>query len=239
MKNYTRNPEAIKRVLKQTEGRQLVCTVDCKIQVPVRFNNVGLAQVGADVYIYGIFAIILSDGNYSVCNVNSMFKISPDKILTTKLDDVEYYEFHFKAGEVVVVSTDLVKRDILIYNVFNEIFFNGNIPWYMEYEDLGKIFDTSKSFADSNVNQNLEVIELIAMLVTRSSKDRTKPYRTTVNSRDDLVKNKPVFIPLKSVFYAVTNTFNKLAGSYFHDGVVSALVNPSTQSTRIENVLKA
>lgn len=239
MKNYKRNPSAVKDVLKETEDRRLLCTSDCKIQIPVRFNNVGLAQVGADVYIYGIFALILPDGNYSVCNVNSLFKIVPDKILTVKLDGVDYYEFHFKAGDVVVASTDLVKRDTLIYNVFNEMLFNGNIPWYMEYEDLGKLFDTSMTFAASNVNQNLEVIELFAMLITRSSKDRTKPYRQTVNSRDDLVTNKPAFIPLKSVFYAVTNTFNKLAGSYFHDGVVSALVNPSTQSTRIENILKA
>ncbi len=239
MTKYVRNAAAVKAALKETEGRQLVTTKNCKIQVPVRFNDVNLAQVGADTYVYGIFALILEDGSYSVCNVNSMFKIVPSRILTVKVDDVDYYEFHFNAGEVVVASTDLVKRDVRIYNVLNEIFFNGNIPWYIGYEDLGKIFDTSKSYANSNVNQNLEVIELLASLVTRNPKDRTQCYRMSIRDREDLKTVAPAFIPLKSVFYAVTNTFNKLAGSYFNDGVVSALVNPSTQSTRIENLLKA
>lgn len=239
MSNYVRNAQAVKSVLRETESRQLICLKKCKIQIPMRFNNVGLAQVGADTYIYGIFVLILEDGNYAVCNVNSMFKIVPDKILTTKIEGSEYYEFHFNAGDVVSTNTDLVKRDTLIYNVFNEIFFNGNIPWYVEYEDLCKIFDTSKSFADSNVNQNLEVIELIASLISRDQRDRTKYHRRAIKTEEDAKSIKPAFIPLKSVFYAVTNTFSKLAGSYFNDGVVSALVNPSTQSTRIENILKA
>lgn len=217
----------------------MVALKNCKIQIPARFNDRGLAQVGTDTYIYGIFALILEDGSYTVCNVNSMFKISPSRILTVNIRDVAYFEFHFDAGDVVFVSTDLVKRDVLIYNVFDEIFFKGNVPWYLEYEDLGKIFDTSKSYAASNVGQNYETIELIASLVTRAADDRTKYYRTILESRGDLKAKPPAYIPLKSVFYAVTNTFNKLAGSYFSDGVVSALVNPSTTTSRIETLLRA
>jgi hypothetical protein len=58
-----------------------------------------------------------------------------------------------------------------------------------------------------------------------------------VQSIDDIVKKPPVYIPLRSVTYTATNTTNKLAGSYFQEGLVSALVSPSERKERIESIL--
>ena len=63
-------------------------------------------------------------------------------------------------------------------------------------------------------------------------------YRSVINNRSDLKKNPPVFIPLRSVVYGATNTTNKLAGSYFNEGVISALVSPSTRIEPIEELLR-
>jgi len=113
------------------------------------------------------------------------------------------------------------------------------VPWYLDYNDLGHIFDTASSHAGANVGTNPEVTELIVSIIARNSKDRTQYYRSCINSLEELKTNPPVFISMKSVPYAATNTTNKLAGSYFGEGVVSALVSPSEKRERIENLLLA
>lgn len=238
MSRLVRNAEKVHSFLKELPDGQLLTSQPCRIQVPARFNDRGLAQVGIDNYVFGIFALIYDDGSYAVCNIDAMVKILPYKVLTVNIKDVPYHEFHFEANSVVIANLNLVKRDTLIYNLLEEFFFNGNIPWYLEYEDVGKIFDTSSVHAGINVNNNFEVLELLASMIARTPTDRTKYYRTFVEDVNDMVKTPPVFVPMKSVFYSATNTLNKLAGAYFNDGVVSALVQPTHEVERIEQLLR-
>lgn len=235
----TRNPEKVKACLKELPSGQLLVTESCKIQVPKRFEDRDLASIGNDTYIYGIYALILEDGSYTVSNIMAMVKINPFKILEVKIDEVSYYEFYFEANSIMVETTHLVRRNLLMFNVIDEFLFQGNVPWYIEYEDLGKILDTSEFHADSKVGQNFEVTELIASFLARVKENRVQYYRTSIEDYSDLKTNKPVFVALKSVFYSATNTLNKLAGSYFNDGVVSALVTPTQNVERIESLLRA
>ena len=156
-----------------------------------------------------------------------------------KINEVSYYEFYFEANSILIETTHLVRRNLLMFNVLDEFMFQGNVPWYIEYEDLGKLLDTSEYHADSRVGQNYEVTELIASFLARKKDDRTKYYRTVIENFADLKKTPPVFVALKSVFYSATNTLNKLAGSYFNDGVVSALVTPTQNVERIESLLRS
>lgn len=217
----------------------MVTSEHVRIQVPERFVNAGLAQVGIDNYVYGIYALLLDDDTYAVSVTNTMLKINPTKTLRIKVNEVPYYEFHFDAGTAVIPDVNSVKRDTMVYNVINELMFMGHMPWYMEYDDVGKIFDTSSKFAGSSVNNSLECVELLAAIVARDREDPTKPYRLVVTDEEYKKRHKPRFIPMKSVFYAATSTSNKLAGSYFNDGIVSALVTPTTEVSRIEQLLRA
>lgn len=235
----TRDAAKVKACLKELPSGQLLCTQACKIQIPKRFEDRNLAVIGNDTYVYGIYALILEDGTYTVSNIMAMIKINPFKTLEIKVDEVGYYEFYFEANSIIIDTIHLVRRNLLMFNVIDEFMFQGNVPWYIEYEDLGKILDTSEYHADSRVGQNLEVTELIASFLARNRNDRTKYYRTSIESFSDLKKNPPAFVALKSVFYSATNTLNKIAGSYFNDGVVSALVSPTTNTERIEQLLRA
>ena len=238
MSRYLRNSVAVKNQLVETDNQILTKGI-CKIQIPTRFADVGLAQVGVSTFIYGLFPIILETGEYTICNVNALMEISPFKTTIVNISEVSYYEFTFEEGSVVIKSTDLVRRDTLMYNVIDEIIFKGKVPWYVEYEDLGKLFDTAKKFGNSNVGQNLEVIEFIASMVTRPKQDRVKYLRSTISSYEDTVLDKIDFVPLKSVFYSVNSTLNKLSGSYFSDGVISALVNKTSNVDKIESIIRA
>lgn len=239
MGRMVRDAEKVLSVLKELPNDQLFTTQACRIQIPTRFHDRGLAHIDIDNYIFGIFPIILDDGTYAVCNIDAMVKILPYKVLTVNIKDVPYYEFHFEANSVVIANLNLVRRDTLVYNLLEEFVFNGNIPWYLDYEDVGKIFDTSSDYAGININNNYEVLELLASMISRDKKDRTKYYRTTLDTYDDMTKSPPVFVPMKSVFYSATNTMSKLAGNYYNDGVVSALVQPTHEVERLESLIRS
>lgn len=241
MPQYKRNAEAVLAQVVTSQNGQVTCKVPCKIHVPVRFTEgaVGLGQVGIDTYTYGLFAIILESGEYAVCNIVALMNINPYKQTTVTIDEVDYHEFHFEKNQVMIKNSVLVKRDELIYNVLDEVVFKGKVPWYVDYIDLGKIFDTAQKFAGSNAGETPEVIEFIASMVGRSSSDRTKFIREVATDYKGYKGDNVSFVPLKSVFYAVNNTVNKLAGSYFSEGVVSALVVPSEQASRVETLLRA
>lgn len=236
MAHYTRNFDLILPKLKQVND-QIITLEDCRIQLPERFSTRGLASVSSDVFIFGIYALIMGDF-YCTCNVNAMMRITPSKILTTKVNNDNYLEFHFDKGSVVIANINLVKRDIILFNVVDEIFIKGNVPWYLDYSDLGKLFDSAKEHANSEVGSIPEAIELVASLLARTPEDRSKYYRTSLVTEKDTLTKPPEYIPLNSVFYASTNTMNKLAGNYFTQGVISSLATKTETLERFEALLR-
>lgn len=237
-KSLKRDPKKIHEALKELDDGRLVALKDLKIYIPTRFAERELAYVGVETVIVGIYAIVVEDAYYGVSTVNAMLRIEPTSTLKVKHEDEEYYEFFFPKGSTVLASVHLVRMDTLTYRIYDEIISKGRVPWYLSYADMGRLFDTAKYHANANIGQNNEVTELIVSMISRDPKDRTKYYRQTVKSMDDVIKNPPAFIPLRSVQYAATNTTNKLAGSYFSDGLVSALVSPADRVERIEDILR-
>lgn len=239
MKNLKRNPQAVLAQLVEDDSGQIFTKSDCIIQIPVRFSEKGLGQVGVRNFTYGLFPIILPSGDYSVCNVAALIEIDPYKTLPIKIKDVEYHEFHFKADSVLIKTSDVVKRDTLMFAIMDELIFKGKIPWYVGYEDLGKIFDTAKDYGNSHVGQTYEVVEFIAAMVSRPKDERDKYLRAVINNYSDTSLDKIDYVPLQSIFYSVHSTLNKLAGSYFNDGITSALTTPTEEISKIESILRS
>lgn len=237
-RNLVRDPARVHACLKELPDGRLVTTKGVKIYVPTRFAERGLAQIGIETHIVGIYAITVEDKYYGVSLVNAMQRIQPTSTVKVVLDDDEYYEFSFAPGATVVSSVQLVRTDTLVYKIYDEIIAKGRVPWYLGYPELAKLFDTAQYHAGANIGQNHEVTELIVSMIARDPKNRARYYRQVVQSPADVVKTPPVFIPLRSVTYAATNTTNKLAGSYFKEGLVSALVTPAERVERIEELLR-
>lgn len=233
-----RDPKAVLSSLKKLPDGRVITTKPCKIYIPQRYAEYGLAKIGTDKHILGIFALVMEDMYYSVSIVNAMVPIDPVQMNRIKIDGAEYLEFVFNKGSTVMKTTSLVKNDTLTYLIFDEFFQKGKIPAFIGYEELGKIFDTAKKHADANVGTQRELMQLIASLVARDGSDRTKYYRTVVKTREEIKNIPPTFIPLMSVRYGATNTMNKLGGSYFSVGVNSALLSPSDRPERIETLLR-
>lgn len=237
-RTWTRDPARVHACLKELPDGRLVAVKNVKIYVPSRFAERGLASIGIETHIVGIYAMVTDDLYYSVSLVNAMHRIEPTSTVKVVFGDDEYYEFSFVPGATVVSSVQLVKTDTLVYNIYDEIFSKGRVPVYLGYPELGKLFDSAKYHAGANIGQNHQVDELIVSLIARDPDNRARYYRQAIKSIDDLKKKPPVFVPLRSVTYGATNTTNKLAGSYFKEGLVSALVSPAVRVERIEELLR-
>ncbi len=233
-----RNAKAVNSTLKEVSN-VLYATKPTKLYSPVRFSERQLSFIGGDIYVVGIFAIVVNDIDYIVSTINAMVPITPTSYQVVDIDGEDYYEFYFEPGSVIIPNMNLVKKDSLTYHIYDEIISKGKIPWYLGYLELAGIFDSAVKHAGANIGTNREVTELIVSLIARDAKDRTKYYRQTIKSLEDIKKKPPVFIPMRSVIYAATNTLNKLAGSYMESGIVSALVDPSERQERIESLLVA
>lgn len=233
-----RNPDLVRSYFKLLPDRSLITTKGCKITIPVHYAERGLAEIGIKTYSIGIFAFIVEDKYYSVWEINAMTQLMPTSTVKTTINNDEYYEFYFEPGSVVLKSIDLVKTDTLTFKVFDEMFSKGRIPWFMDHDDMGKIFDTAEKHAGARVGRNREITELMVSLIARDPEDRHQYYRSVLGSLLELRKKKPAYIALRDVSYSATNTTNKLGGSYFEQGVVSALNTPSESVEAVEDLLR-
>jgi hypothetical protein len=233
-----RDAKRVNAALEELADLRLVCNRKVKIYIPASYVNKDLAYVGVDTYILGIYAITVDDKYYGVSLVNAMLNIDPTETNRIKINGDDYIEFVFMAGSTVVKNLMLVKTDMLAYKIYDEIFSSGNVPWFIGYEELGRIFDTALLHAGANIGGNQEVTQLIASIVARDPLDRTKYYRTKIKDLKELETDPPVYVPLRSVTYSATNTTNKLGGSYMNEGIISALVTQSVRRERIEQLLR-
>lgn len=237
-RKYVRDAAKVLGNMRELENGSWVTVKGCKIVIPARFAERGLAYVGIETSIVGHFAIILDDQFYGVSNANAMMRITPSSTGKVTYDEDEYYEFTFDPGATVCPSLNLVKVDTLVYSIYDEIISKGRVPWYLNYADLGQLFNTAREHAGANIGQQQEVTELIVSLIARNPQDRTQYYRQTIKTPEDLASKEIAYIPLNSVMFAATTTLGKLSGSHARDGLISALSSPTERLERIEELLR-
>ncbi len=217
------------------ETPQLVCLEQMRIILPARFAERNLASLGADTYIAGMYAMVVGN-HYAVMQVNAMTRIEPAETNSIMIDGDEYLEFIFDPGNVVISNLLLAKEDTLTYRIYDEILAKARVPWYIEYLDLAKIFDTAVKHAGARIGMNKELTELLVSLIARDPADRTRYFRQILTDAAKL-RSKPYYASLKDNTLMATNTVAKLGGGYFRQGTISALVSPAERVERIEEFL--
>ena len=240
-KPLVRDAAKVRANLQKLSNSTIVTSKPCKVILPCRFESSGLAEIGVETIVLGLFAIEYEDEGsryYGVINVNAMVKLGPARIDKVKIGGNDYYQFTYDAGSVVIANYNLFLQDVLVYEIYNELISAGKVPDYVDYEDLGSIFDSAVDYAGANVGRNEEITETLAAIISRIKSDRNKQFRTLAGDEQVMKTQKPAYIPLRSVIYSATNTLNKLAGSYMQVGVVSALVTPSEKVEKLDEILR-
>lgn len=203
---------------------KMIALRDLTIHIPFRFIPAKLADIGDRIMVAGVYAIISGD-RYTVANFPAMQEITPSSITTVTIGDDDYYVFGFSKGEVISPRMDVVVDDNISYYVFDEFLGKAKLPWYFTYEDLGKCLAKAKQFGDINLASNNIPFEIIAATISRDRKNVKRYYREIADSMLTQVTNPPRIVPFRAIIENTTNTMGKLFGSYFDEGLVSALTH--------------
>lgn len=229
-----RDPEQVHKILAENPDGSLMTTAGCFIVIPERYIDRELAHVADEFQSLGIFAIVTNDGAYAISTAMAMFRLNP--IATTKITFKEepYLVLEFAAGSTVMHSTDVVKDEVLIYDVYNDFIDSGHTPWFLGYNDSLTMFDNSAHFTGRSLGSNHAVLPLIVSTTARSNKDRRLHYRLA-----DPLQPKDLFrIPFNSIIYGPKTTTARLMGAYFDTGLVSALTTSNEVEERVETLLR-
>lgn len=229
--------------LQVMEDKSLVAKSDIKIYFPSSWDEKGLAIIGSDKLVLFIVLIVVDDKYAAVVIVNAMIKLLPLEInyvdITSNKISEEHYEFVFPKGNTITPSLNLIRKDTLVYQIYNTFMSKGKMPLYIHYEMAGHLFDSAVKHANANIGKNIEITELILSLQARSNVDRTIYYRQVIQDKNEIKSRNYIWTALNNVRDSATNTTTRLGGSYYSEGVISALVNPSTRPERIESLLTA
>ncbi len=236
--DMTRDASVIHAGLVEKPGGMLIAKVPLRIYTPKRFEAKKLAIIASEVRVIGIFAIVI-DQTYAVSKALAMMQLTPSSTSVVKIDDDEYYEFSFDAGAVVCPNINLVQTDQLAFKVYDEIIAGGHIPGFIAGDDLAKLFDTAKYHCNVTLSPTNAPLEMIAAAISRDPSDLRRYYRHAIETIDDQKTKPPHFIAFRNVIRGATNTTARLMGSYFDDGIMSALVNPSEKAEGIETLLRS
>lgn len=237
-KQLTRDASKVHADLVLTPNGQYITKSGCVVIIPKRYVEKQLANFMGNAFTLGIFAIVVGERYYGVSIVDSMVRLSPTSVGERTYGDTKYLEFTFEPGAVVIPNVSMVCDNKLPYQIYNEFTAKGRIPWFMNYVDIGRIFDTSKDYANLDLHTNHAIFEMLAAVMARDPIQRNRYLRQVVKSRAELEKAEPAFVAFRNIQAQATNTTTKLMGSYFRDALASALVNPAVRLEGFEKLLR-
>ena len=235
--NFTRKPEVIKKDWVAYKDDTIMTQKGCEIHIPSHYDEIGFLNLEEDITIIGYFAIII-DTYYGVSKAPALLNIEPDDFNEYTLEDKKYTRLIFDPGSVVISNKNVIKDQNLLFPIYDEFYAKGRIPWYFTYHDLALLFELSPHYTGVRLGVNNAVHELIVSVMGRQPNDLNAYYRQFVKLQNHYFTHPPEFIKLNSVSYGPTNTTAKIIGSYWEEGLMSALTNPSKSIEPIEELLR-
>lgn len=224
-----RNKKTIEQHVKLVDNKYVTDTLTV-IEFPKRYLDKEIATIADKTYVYGIFAIIIGEV-YSVSLIPSSIETNPLYIKENIRDNVEYIQFYYGKDMPIIENKNVIRNKVNTYNILEEFYLRGNIPWYIDYEDLNTIFNNMRYYADSAIGDTKLTNEIITSYIARDPSDMHIFHRLSKNKES-------VYIALDDIYYATLGTVNKLSGSYFDKGIVSALVQPEKSPTKLEQIIR-
>lgn len=237
-RKLTRDADKVKAQLRELPDASVVTLHGCKIYVPARYVEQGLAFIGNENYIFGMYAMVVGDTYYAVSNACTLLHIHPSGTGTVRCDEVDYYEFSFDPGTTVFTTVNVVKDDVLPYKMYKEFVEMGKVPCYFDYVDCANMFTSVPHYCGVDLGANEAIVSAIGSSICKNPKDLTQPYALILKNIADRHRQPFTIVPFRDVQFGATNTTAKIMGSYSDQALTSALVNPSQRSEGIEEGLR-
>lgn len=234
---YTRDAKRVKKAYKRI-GTEIIAVETVKVQIPARFQQQDLAIFESESTFIGYAAWIVEDKYYAVSRVSAFMRTEPSLINNVLVDDQEMIEMTFEPGARIVANTKVRKLDSVLYSIYDEFQAKGKAPWYLSYEDYGKLFEKSLYYNGVRLGANSAIQEMIVAAECRNPENPKEYYRHFVETPEDLVVKPPVVVGLRDTATGPTNTISRLLGPYLDDNITGALFTESTRLERVDRLLR-
>lgn len=237
IEGLTRDPSLASTAFFVTKEGVLMSKQKCSVMIPKRFVEVKMALMGSENYTVGICAWIVGN-KYFITMTNAFIPLKPASVTEVDVDGDTYVLYNFDANQVVSPSLDLVRFSGLVFMIFTEILAKARSPWYLNYLDRCKIFDSAPKHAGTNITEQNEVTEMIVAANTRSKVNRDKFLREIVNSPEDMASKPSIATSLRTIEYSASSSLTLIAGSYQGRAINRMLNHPSERVEHIEELLR-
>lgn len=219
------------------KSRSTLCSRDCYVLLPDNFVKKGLAEVGNPVISVCIIAIV-ENNKYATMAIPIKQKFYPNKLEKILVEDKVYYKLYFSKGDFFFAENNAICDQGFYYELFDLIYLQGKIPFYINYQDLANLFLEAKKYGNSKIGENRIAWEIIAGLIARDPNNPTIFYKDFIHKDPKNIKIDPVFKGFKDTIYGYDNTSANLIGGYLGDGIIKSIVDPEKKSTNISKVLR-
>lgn len=213
----------------------IVAKAAVKIMIPSRYFDVGLAITEPEVFSLAVFAIIVEDKYFCTSLAISMMRLTPTDRYEVMIGEEAYTIFEFDKGAVITPNRNLVVRDTLIYNAWEMFISQCQFPWYVTEENASVIFEDSKKWTGVRLGANPAIVQMILSSIMRTKGKLSQQYR---HGLIEDPKAEAEGVALRSIIYGPSNTFSRLNGPYFKEGLPTALVTQSERSEPFEELFR-
>jgi len=230
------NPKLISEIF-SNKGDSVIAKDNFYIIFPERYIAKNLAVMGSTVSLLSVYAVVDRNMNYGVVMAPIMMEVIPNNVTNVLVDGVVNKVLEVNKGETFIINRNLLRTAPFMYDVLDEFFLQGNVPWYLNYQLLAELFTESAKYAGSNIGNDPLAMEVITSIISRTKDDKFTSFREVVKSSD--TKLVPYYIGMSNVNYSYDNTLSKLMGGYFKQGITTAIVNRESETTKVSALLRA
>ena len=204
-----------------------------EVYIPQRYSVYNLLNIADTVTTLGIVDLVIDQKYHAGLMILATIEIEPDDVEKVMINDLQYIKLILSNGCKFIKNTERIADSSIVYAIWVEFVERGKLIYNLNYDTLATIFNQSKSMCDLNIPVDAVVFEVIFSSLCKDCDNLTIPYRLT-----DMTKPYKM-IGLRNVGYAMTGTTSRLLGSYFQQGLNSALIQTSTQHSEIEDLLRS
>lgn len=220
------------------KGNATICKRDCYVLLPDTLVNKGLAEIENPVKSVCILAIV--EGNkYATMAIPVKQSFSPHKIEKVLVDGDLHYKLYFTDGDFFFIDNSAICDQSYYFEIFELFYLLGKVPFYLNYSDVSNLFLEAKRYGNSKIGDNRIAWDIIAGLLARDPNNPKVFYKDFLHKDPANIKVDPVFKGFKDVYFSYDNTSSKLIGGYLEDGIIGAVIDPETKTSKISEVLRA
>lgn len=230
-----RDPQRVHASLLEKDD-QLITKTGCTIYIPERYISKGLAIIGTEISILGVYAMFIDDTTYGVSTATSMCTLGEMHIADSiTIDDTVYLSYKFPAGAVVLKTVELVVNKKIVNAIMDFFIDFGYTPWFFNYIDLAELFIDTGYWNNMNMGGQI-VQDIITAHISRDPKNLNEFYRFIIENVKQL-DTRPVFIPQRDVGMNTSSNLARVNGSELARATRAMLLSEPTQPQELEDIL--